>query len=54
MDGMTLEPPLFLLATFACATPLQAGKLIIAFGLDVKGYAVRKLRFQRIIASIHS
>ena len=42
MDGMTLEPPLFLLATFACATPLQAGKLIIAFGLHVKGYSVRK------------
>ena len=54
MDGMTLELPLFLLATFVRATPLLAGKLIIAFGPRMEGYSVRKLRFQRIIASIHS
>jgi hypothetical protein len=53
MDGMTLELPLFLLATFACATPLQR-EADHRIWVDVKGYSVRKLRFQRIIASIHS
>ena len=66
MDGMTLELPLFLFATFAGAfiaglsgfafglvaaslwlyilTPTQSAALIIAFGLLVQGYSVRKLR----------